>query len=64
MQSKNGKFVVSVTMADKWINYADLLNDKDNIILNGVLEHAKEYAKLHKQTVVVFVADREYVINS
>ena len=63
MRTRKGRFAVSVSFNDKWINYADIVEDKGDVILNGVLEHAKEYSKLHKEVVVVYIANIEYEFN-
>lgn len=46
----------------KWVNFADLSNDKTGEILKGVIEEAKEYANRHREWVAIYLAEKEIEI--
>jgi hypothetical protein len=62
MKERKGKFAITVTESDKWLNFADLSNDKTGEILKAVIEEAKEYANREKEWVLVYLAEKEILI--
>ena len=62
MRERKGVFAISVTQSDKWVNFADLSNDKTGEILKGVIEEAKEYANRHREWVAIYLAEKEIEI--
>jgi hypothetical protein len=62
MKERKGKFAISVTESDKWLNFADLSNDKTGEILKAVIEEAKEHANREKEYVIVYIAEKEILI--
>ena len=61
MRARKGRFAVVVSENDKWLNFADLSDDEK--ILDGVIDDAKEYAKTHGVTVIVYLAVKEIEIS-
>jgi hypothetical protein len=63
MKERRGKFAVVVTEDDKWLNFADLEEDKDCEILKGVISDAQDYARKNQKTVLIYVAEKEIEIS-
>jgi hypothetical protein len=63
MRERKGVFALTVTESDKWINFADLSDDKTGEIMKGVIEEAKEHANRQKEWVVVYIAGMEIEIH-
>jgi hypothetical protein len=62
MRTRKGKFAITVTESDKWINFADLSNDENGEILKSVIDEAKEHANREKEWVCVYISELEYEI--
>ena len=63
MKERRGKFAVVVTEDDKWLNFADLSEDEDGTVLEGVISGAQDYARENQKTVLIYVAEKEIEIS-
>jgi len=63
MKERRGRFAVVVTEDDKWLNFADLNEDKDGAILKEVISGAQDYARENQKTVLIYVAEKEIEIS-
>jgi hypothetical protein len=63
MKERRGRFAVVVTEDDKWLNFADLNEDKDGVILKEVISGAQDYARENQKTVLIYVAEKEIEIS-
>jgi hypothetical protein len=63
MKERRGRFAVVVTEDDKWLNFADLNEDKDGTVFEGVISGAQDYARENQKTVLIYVAEKEIEIS-
>jgi hypothetical protein len=64
MKTREGKFAITVSESDKWLNFADLSeDDAEGTILKGVIEEAKEYSNKHREWTVIYIATKEIEIH-